>query len=88
MSQSWFKPYAYGFGATPANWKGWAAVAAYLAAVLALTVPLAAWPADLPAGPAAWQVVTWFILTALLTLAFIRLARAKTDGQWQWRWGK
>jgi hypothetical protein len=88
MTQYWFKPRTHGYGATPANWKGCATVAAYIAAVVGLSLPLAAWPADLPPGPAAWQVVTWFLLTALLTLAFIRLARAKTSGQWRWRWGK
>jgi hypothetical protein len=88
MSEYWFKPRTYGYGASPASWEGWAVSAGYLAAVLALSLSLAAWPADLPAGPSIWQVVTWFILITLLTLAFIRLARAKTDGQWRWRWGK
>ena len=88
MSQYWFKPKTYGYGATPSGWKGWAAVAVYVAAVLALTVPLMAWPIDMPVSPKIWQVVTWAILTALLTLGFIRFTRAKTDGQWSWRWGK
>jgi hypothetical protein len=88
MSDYWFKPHAYGYGATPANWKGWAVLGGYLAALLAITLPLLAWPAELPVGPAAWQVATWILLTALLTLGVIRLARAKTDGQWRWRWGK
>jgi len=29
MSQYWFKPKTYGYGATPSGWKGWAAVAIY-----------------------------------------------------------
>ncbi len=36
--------------------------------ILALTLPLMAWPADMPAGPKIWQIVTWAILVALLTL--------------------
>ena len=40
MADYWFKPHAYGFGATPANWKGWAAVGGYLMALLALALPL------------------------------------------------
>jgi hypothetical protein len=87
MSQYWFKPHAYGYGATPANRQGWAAVGAYIAAVLALTLPLAAWPAEMPVGPKIWQIATWAIFVAALTLWFVRLARAKTDGQWKWRWG-
>jgi len=25
MSEYWFKPKSHGYGASPANWKGWAA---------------------------------------------------------------
>jgi hypothetical protein len=88
MSQYWFKPKAYGYGATPSNWKGWAATAGYVLVVVALTLSLVAWPADMPAGPRIWQIVTWVLFVALLTLGFVRLARIKTDGQWAWRWGK
>jgi hypothetical protein len=86
MTEYWFRPRAYGYGATPSSWKGWAAVALYVAAVLALIVPLLAWPADLPAGPAAWQVTTAMGMIAVLTVGFIRLCRARTDGEWRWRW--
>lgn len=88
MSQYWFTPKTYGYGATPTNWKGWAAVAIYAAVIVALTLPLMMWHAGMPTGPKIWQVATWAIMTALLTLGFIRFARAKTDGQWAWRWGK
>jgi uncharacterized membrane protein len=88
MSDYWFKPHAYGYGATPANWKGWAAVAGYIAVVLALILPLTAQPADLPAGPEAWQIVTAVAMIVALTLGFVRLCRMKTDGQWAWRWRK
>jgi hypothetical protein len=88
MSEYWFTPHTYGYGATPIHWKGWAAIAGYVAAVLVLVLPLTAWPADLPAGPAAWQVATAALMVALLTLGFVRLCRAKTDGRWRWRWGE
>jgi hypothetical protein len=88
MSQYWFKPKMYGYGATPSDWKGWAAVAVYAVAILALTLPLLAWPGEMPAGPKIWQAVTWAIMVTLLTLGFIRFTRTKTDGQWAWRWGK
>lgn len=88
MSQYWFKPKAYGYGATPLGWKGWAAVAGYVALVTALTLSLLTWPADMPASPKIWQIVTWAAFVALLTLGFIRFTRMKTDGQWAWRWGK
>jgi hypothetical protein len=88
MSQYWFRPKTYGYGATPSNWRGWAATATFVGMVVALTTSLLALPADMPAGPAAWQVGTWAVLVALLTLGFVRICRAKTDGQWSWRWGK
>jgi hypothetical protein len=88
MSQYWFRAKTYGYGATPSNWRGWAATAAFVGMVVALTMSLLALPADMPAGPAAWQVGTWAVLVALLTLGFVRICRAKTDGQWSWRWGK
>jgi hypothetical protein len=88
MPDYWFKAHDYGYGATPINWKGWAAVAAYLAVVVALTLPLTALPTDMPPGPGQWQVATCLVLVGLLTLGFLRFCRAKTDGAWRWRWGK
>jgi hypothetical protein len=88
VADDWFKPHAYGYGATPVSWKGWAAVGAYAAVVLALALSLAALPAGMPEGPGAWQVATGLIMVGALTLGFIRLCRAKTDGEWRWRRGK
>lgn len=88
MSRYWFRPKTYGYGATPTSWRGWAAIAAYVAVVLAVTLPLMFWPVDMPEGPRLWQLATWALMVALLTLGFIRFTRAKTDGQWSWRWGK
>jgi hypothetical protein len=87
MSEYWFRPHAYGYGATPIGWKGWAAVAVYVAVMLALALSVAALPADMPEGPGAWQLATWLIMVGALTLGFLRLCRAKTDGEWRWRWG-
>ena len=88
MADYWFKPHAYGYGATPINWKGGAAVAGYIAVVFALVLSVAALPVDLPPGPGAWQVATLVMMIAALTLGFIRLCQMKTDGEWAWRWGK
>jgi hypothetical protein len=87
MSQYWFRPHTYGYGATPTHWKGWAAVGAYATASLALTLPLTQWPVEMPIGPRMWQLATWAVFEAVLTVWFIRFTRAKTDGQWKWRWG-
>ena len=87
MSRYWFKPHTHGYGATPANWKGWAAVAMFGAVICALSLSLVMLPAGMPASAVAWQAATWAILVAVLTLAFIRLCRSRTDGEWAWRWG-
>lgn len=81
----WFKPKTYGYGATPSNWKGWAATAVFV---------LAIW------GFAAWYTLArgalsstadfaiWFGGIAAITLPFVWLCRVKTDGGWRWQWGK
>jgi hypothetical protein len=88
MADYWFRPHTYGYGATPANGKGWAAVAGFIAVSAALTGSVLALPADLPGGPGAWQIVTLIVMQAALAAWFIRLGRRRTDGQWAWRWGK
>jgi membrane protein implicated in regulation of membrane protease activity len=87
MSRYWFKPHTHGYGATPSGWKGWAAIGVFVAAILALSLSLVTFPAETPTGAKAWQIATWAILVAVLTLAFIRFCRSKTDGEWAWRWG-
>ena len=54
----------------------------------ALGLSLATLPADMPEGPGAWQIATWLIMVGFLTFGFLRLCRARTDGEWRWRWGK
>jgi len=87
MSQYWFKPHTHGYGATPVNLKGWAAIAAFVVAISALSLSLMTFPAEMPAGAVAWQIVTWVILVAVLTFAFLKVCRDRTDGAWAWRWG-
>ena len=36
MAAPWFKPIAQGSGARPANWRGWAAIATYVGALVLL----------------------------------------------------
>ncbi|TPN88325.1 hypothetical protein FJ987_21245 [Mesorhizobium sp. CU2] len=73
----WFRPKRFGYGATPDNWKGWAFVVVFiLIAVAALTGLLAA-------GAPEWLAV---LAVLALTVAIIPLIKAKTDGEWRWRW--
>ena len=73
----WFRPKRFGYGATPDSWKGWAFVVVWIAIVVALSVAL------LHKGAAAWLVV---LAVIALTGATIPLIKAKTDGDWRWRW--
>ena len=84
----WFKPHSYGYGATPTNWKGWAVSLAFLAAVVASTFLLVASQQTSGSPPNAWLIAAWLLVVVVLTAAFVWLARAKSDGQWGWRWGK
>ena len=88
MSGYWFKPKTFGYGATPSNWKGWAAIAAFAAIVLAAALVLLGLQLNPRTALSPWQIAVWVLIVASLTIGFIWLARAKTDGQWGWRWGK
>jgi hypothetical protein len=84
----WFTPKTHGYGATPANWKGWAATFAFMASTIGLALLPQARP-DLFATPD-WplRVMLWLAAIVTVIAGFIRLARAKTDGKWRWRWGE
>lgn len=84
----WFKPKSHGYGATPSNRKGWAATAAFVLVVLATSLVIFGWQPDRGTPPSIWQIVAWLVGVAVLSGGFVWLARAKTDGQWGWRWGK
>jgi uncharacterized membrane protein len=88
MSNSCFRPKAYGYGATPLSWKGWAATLAYAAMLTMVSLVLPVWQATPGTGPSASQIAAWALAVLALSMAFVGLAYAKTDGQWGWRWGK
>ncbi len=87
MGDYWFKPKRYGHGASPANWKGWAAIAGYMIATGVILWPWILSPAlaDAPQNPTG--IVGTMVVLAVATLGFIWLCKVKTDGAWQWRWG-
>jgi hypothetical protein len=70
----WFRPKYYGYGATPANWKGWLATAVFMALIPAIAGALVD-PLRIGA------------FAALIAL-FVWIAWKKTDGAWRWRWGR
>lgn len=86
MGEYWFKPKTHGWGAAPINWKGWALTLALPVLLTIVALPLMIWPAlagDLGFG----RIAIWLIVNVVAVLAFLRLCRAKTDGEWRWRWG-
>jgi hypothetical protein len=88
MTGHWFIPKTYGYGATPANWKGWAVLGLFMAGLIGGSYLLLAWQPSSGTGPGALRNGVWAVANSMLTVGFIVLARAKTDGQWGWRWGK
>jgi hypothetical protein len=88
MTQYWFKAKTHGYGATPSTWQGWAATAVFVALIVATSLLLLPLQPNWASGPPAWQILGWVLVVAALTIGFVWLARAKTDGQWGWRWGK
>ena len=76
--EPWFKPKTYGYGNVPINWKGWAVTFAYAGLVVGLVA----------AAQAAVISPVWCVVTVLLaTAVFIPFIKAKTSGEWRWRWG-
>ena len=88
MTRYWFKPKSHGYGATPANWKGWVASLAFLGLVFVVPFLLVASQQNPGSTFSGWAIGVWALMVAVLVAGFVRLARAKTDGQWSWRWGK
>ncbi|WP_242184952.1 hypothetical protein [Sphingomonas sp. CARO-RG-8B-R24-01] len=71
----WFVPKAFGIGATPVTWQGWALTIGFVVlAMLAVT--------QLPN-----RVAQTGVLLALILL-FTLIAIRKTRGGWSWRWGE
>ena len=86
MTDPWFRPKSYGYGATPADWGGWAATAVFAIGLVVSSYLLLGWEPS--PGTGASRIAVWALAIAVLIAVFVGSARAKTDGQWDWRWGK
>ena len=84
---NWFRPQTYGFGARPANWKGWAVTLGYSALELALAGGMLLRPIRETGAIPTGTFIAWAVLSAVLTAGFVWLTWVKTDGVWRWRWG-
>lgn len=79
----WFKPKRHGYGATPVTWQGWL-VTTVFAAMIGI-VAVAGMIALKGTGNVMGYVV-WFLSVIGGVYWFTQLARARTDGEWAWRW--
>ena len=76
----WFVPKPVGYGARPANARGWAAIGVHVAVLVVLAVIWAAMGFETPAGIAVFLIGT-LVATAILVV----VAKRKTRGEWRWR---
>jgi len=79
----WFRPKRYGLGATPVTWEGWAVTA--LAVVF---IGVVTWFFIVATrAPNLTAVLVWAVLVGAATVALLIVTKAKTQGEWRWRWG-
>lgn len=72
----WFVPKAFGYGARPVTWQGWALLLGYVALVALAGFTLL---------PRHWTL--WAVVIAMLTLGLTVVSAQHTRGGWRWRWG-
>lgn len=75
----WFKLHSSGFGATPANWKGWLFTGLFIAATIASSVAFFVYKSDLSAT----TIAVWLGIVTVLELLFLYVAWKKTDEPWR-----
>ena len=84
MTQYWFKPKSYGYGATPITWEGWAVTFATVIVVAGSVIAMNLLVDK--SNAVAWLL--WAAVIAAVTWWFVQFCRRRTDGKWRWRWGK
>jgi hypothetical protein len=81
MTEYWFKPKRYGYGATPVTWQGWAVTIGTVLAVVAVSLGLRLTAKSL------WALAALVLFDAVAVSALVIVSYRKTDGGWRWRWG-
>jgi hypothetical protein len=81
VTQYWFKPKRYGYGATPATWQGWVATLAIALAMAGIDAGLVL------TAKHYWTLAALLGFDALAVGFLVVLTRQKTEGEWRWRWG-
>ena len=80
---AWFTPKRFGYGATPRNWQGWVASTVFALVLCGLSLVFVVLTRS-DANPI--YLGACLGLIALVSAGFVWLARARTDGEWRWRW--
>lgn len=81
MTQYWFRPKRYGYGATPITWEGWAVTFGIVLVMVAVSLVLRF------ESKSFWTLVAVIVFNVAALAALFVISRRKTDGQWGWRWG-
>src|SRR5690606_33838863 len=84
MTQHWFRPKKFGFGAVPSTWQGWVLGIVYVVVLVAVSVMLVPFGETITSE----RIAAWALIVVPGTAATLYIAWLKTDGRWQWRWTK
>ena len=77
----WFRAKRYGLGASlPMAWQGWVLMLSYIGLVGGM-----AWYQEAHGGIETPMMIAGFLVTTAL---FLLIVWRKTEGGWQWRWGR
>ncbi len=76
----WFKPKRFGWGAVPHSWQGWAFLGLYIAFCGGMAYNLQRRGEE--------PGLAWFAGIFTVTAIFIFVCWKKTEGGWQWNWGR
>ena len=79
MTQYWFRPKRYGYGATPVTWQGWAVTLATVLAMVGVSLGLRLTERH------DWALAAILAFDALALAFFFMVCRSKTEGEWRWR---
>ena len=81
MTEYWFRPKRYGYGATPTTWQGWAVTIGTVAAMVAVSLYLRL------TEPHYWALAALIAFDVLALVFLVIVSRRKTEGGLRWRWG-
>jgi hypothetical protein len=81
MTEYWFRPKRYGYGATPVTWQGWALTLGTVFAMVAVTVYLRL------TLPFYWGLTLQIAFGVIALIVLATVVRRKTEGGFRWRWG-